>query len=97
MGGLSPSYPLALEVRDRDLLCLPRRDHVPSLIDRTATIQPQILVLSVNQVFFRQIHHPRHLEVEQNTMSARFEFLEEIIQSREFGRINDQSLTVGYP
>jgi hypothetical protein len=55
-------------------LCLPSSNHIPPLINGATTIQPQILVLPINKVFFRQIHHPSHLEIKKYTMSTIFQF-----------------------
>ena len=72
-----------------DSLCLPGSNHIPPLIDWTTTIQPQILVLPINKVFFRQIHHPSHLEVQKYTMSTIFQFPQQIIQTSKFCRIDN--------
>jgi len=61
-------------LRPNDSLCLPSSNHIPPLINWTTTIQPQILVLPINQVLFRQIHHPSHLEVKKYTMPTIFQF-----------------------
>ena len=54
---------------------LPFHDHVSSILQLRRTIQPQILVLTINQILLHQVHHPCHLEINKNTMISRFEFL----------------------
>jgi len=45
-------------------LCLPGGHHIPPITNRTRPIQPEILILPVNQVLLDQIHHLGHLEIQ---------------------------------
>jgi len=73
--------PVALEVGD----C------ITTIFELGRTIKTAVLVVPVSEVFFHQVHHPGHLEVQQHAMIVCLQFLQECIQLSQLARISNEA------
>ena len=63
----------------KHLLSLPIHNHVTSIFNFRWPVQTEIFVLTINWIFFHEIHHTSHLEIYENSMVTSFELMQEMI------------------
>ena len=62
-------------------------NHVASLVDLTASVEPHVAVLAVAHVLLQQVDHPSHLTVDQHSVSTLLQPGKQPIQYKELSSI----------
>ena len=69
-------------------------DHVATLVDLWAAVQPHEGVLAMRHVLLQQVNHPCHLRIDEDSMAFSFESGQESVEDEQFSGVKDESFLV---
>ena len=69
-------------------------DHVATLVDLWAAVQPHEGVLAMRHVLLQQVDHSRHLRIDENSVAVGFESGEKSVEDEQFSGVKNKSFFV---
>ena len=70
------------------------RNHVPSLVDLWAAIEPHERVLTMRHVLLQEVDHSGHLRVNEDAVAVSLQLGQEAVEDKKFSGVKDESFFV---